>query len=91
MALWKLTPINLDHTDWEGSPGYKDPVIVRAPNEDEARQAAINKFWRATNPTPIGEPIRGCSWNNSALVEAVPIEDAPYKAEGPIEVLEPAD
>ncbi len=44
---------------------------------------------------PVGDLIRLSPWKDdpedAALVEVTPIEDYRYEAEGPTEVLEPAD
>ncbi len=93
MALWKLAPINLVHPRWEVST-YKGTVIVRAPNETAARRAATEKFYESMD-RPVGDLIRFSPWKDdpedAALVEVTPIEDDRYEAEGPSEVLEPAD
>ena len=93
MALWKLAPINLDHPRWEAG-AYKGTVIVRAPNETAARQAATKKFYKPM-VRPDGYLISLSPWKDdpedAALVEVTPIEDDRYEAEGPTEVLEPAD
>ena len=93
MALWKLAPINLDHPRWEAG-AYKGTVIVRAPNEIAARRAATEKFYKPM-VSPVGCLIRLSPWEDdpedAALLEVTPIEDDRYEAEGPTEVLEPAD
>ena len=93
MALWKLTPINLDHPRWEAG-AYKKTVIVRAPNETAPRRAATEKFYMPMD-RPVGNLIRLSPWKDdpedATLVEVTPIEDDNYEAEGPTEVLEPAD
>ncbi len=93
MALWRLTAINLGHPRWEAG-AYKGTVTVRAPNETAARRAATEKFYKPMD-RPVGDLIRLSPWKDdpedAALVEVTPIEDDRYEAEGPIEVLEPAD
>ncbi len=89
MALWELTPSNLDHPRWEAST-YKGRVTVRAPNGDAARQAATQKFYIATGG-PIGGLKRRSPWEDHTLLQVTPIENDRYEAEGPTEVLEPAD
>jgi hypothetical protein len=89
MALWRLTPINLDHPRWEAG-AYKGTVIVRAPNETAARRAATEKFYMPMD-MPVGDLIRLSPWKDdpedAALVEVTPIEDDLYEGEGPTEVL----
>ncbi len=89
MALWKLAPINLDHPRWEAG-AYRGTVIVRAPNETAARQAATEKFYKPM-VRPDGYLIRLSPWKDdpedAALLEVTPIEDDLYEGEGPTEVL----
>ncbi len=93
MALWELTPINLDPPRWEAG-AYKGTVIVRAPNETAARRAATEKYYKPM-VRPDGYLLRLSPWKDdpedAALVEVTLIEDDRYEAEGPTEVLEPAD
>ncbi len=90
MQLWKLTPLDLSAPNWEAST-HKGPVIVRAPDEVAARQAAKDKFFRAANKQKIGDPVRHPPWAHASLVNAVTIDDERFEVEGPTEVLEPAD
>ncbi len=88
MQLWKLTPLDLSAPNWEAST-HKGPVIVRAPDEVEARKAANIKFRFAANKQPIGDPVRHPPWDHASLVSAATIDDERFEVEGPTEVLDP--
>jgi len=88
MQLWKLTPLDLSAPNWEAST-HKGPVIVRAPDEFAARDAANGKFSRAANKQPIGDTVRHPPWRHASLVNAVTIDDERFEVEGPTEVLDP--
>jgi hypothetical protein len=83
MPIWKLNPINLQAEDWKRST-YKGDAIIRAKDEDEARDVAACHFDHAaliTTPKTLLSP-----WPNPALVRCVQLE-----SNGPSTVLDPAD
>ena len=88
MPIWKLTPIDLDDPNWEAS-SHRGLVIVRAPNEASAREAAEEAFGVPTR-FPPGKGMRVPPWMRSELVRAEIIDSPIYSAEGPTEVLEPS-
>lgn len=90
MPIWKLTPIDIHSDEWELST-YKGVVIVRAKDEDAARDTATYKFAiagaRHTTPHTLHNP-----WSNPSLVQCVHLEaDSSWIADGPPAVLDPAD
>jgi hypothetical protein len=87
MPIWKLTPIDLDDPNWEAS-SHRGLIIVRAPNEASAREAAEKAFGVPTR-FPPGKGMRVPPWMRSELVRAEIIDSPIYPAEGPTEVLEP--
>ncbi len=87
MPIWKLTPIDLDDPNWEAS-SHRGLIIVRAPNEASAREAAEEAFGVPTR-FPPGKGMRVPPWTRSELVRAEIIDSPIYPAEGPTEVLEP--
>jgi hypothetical protein len=87
MPIWKLTPIDLDDPNWESS-SHRGLVVVRAPNEGSAREAAEKAFGVPTR-FPPGKGMRVPPWMRSELVRAEIIDSPIYPAEGPTEVLEP--
>ncbi|MBX5455112.1 MAG: hypothetical protein K6U10_14405 [Acidobacteriia bacterium] len=87
MALWSLTPLQPEDPSWEAS-SYRGVVIVRAPNEARAREAAAKAFDVKTRFEP-GAGVHFPPWTRPALVKAERIRDPRFAAEGPTEVLEP--
>lgn len=88
MTLWKLTPVDLADSNWAAS-SHRDVVIVRAPNEDLARDEAEKAFGVKTRFTS-GGGVKAPPWKRSDLVTAKIIAGDIYQAEGPPEVLEPS-
>ena len=43
MAIWRLTPVDLDDPSWEAS-SHRGYAIIRAENEDAAREIAQQAF-----------------------------------------------
>jgi len=88
MPIWKLTPIDLDDPNWEAS-SHRALVVVRAPSEASARDAAEEAFGVPTR-FPPGKGMRVPPWMRSELVRAEIIDSPIYAAEGPTEILEPS-
>ena len=63
-------------------------AIIRAPNEDSAREEAQRAFGVKTGFAP-GGGIKAPPWKRASLVKAERIKDARYELDGPTEVLEP--
>ncbi|HEY7765905.1 MAG TPA: hypothetical protein VIB38_13015 [Aestuariivirgaceae bacterium] len=87
MPIWRLTPIDAEDPNWESS-SHRGLVVVRAPNEASAREAAEKAFGVPTR-FPPGKGMRVPPWMRSELVRAEIIDSPIYPAEGPTEVLEP--
>jgi hypothetical protein len=87
MPIWRLTPIDAEDLNWESS-SHRGLVVVRAPNEASAREAAEKAFGVPTR-FPPGKGMRVPPWMRSELVRAEIIDSPIYPAEGPTEVLEP--
>lgn len=88
MPLWKLTPIDMTDPNWQAS-SHRGRVIVRAPDEEAAREAAAEAFDVPTR-FPPGGGVKAPPWRRPSSVRAELIEDERYDAEGPTEVLDPA-
>lgn len=88
MAVWSLVPMDLDNPNWEAS-SHRGPVVVRAPNEEQARAVAAEAFDVKTG-FRAGQGVLFPPWTRAALVRAERIDDPRFEAEGPTEVLEPA-
>ncbi len=88
MAVWALTPLDLTDANWEAS-SHHGPVVVRAPNEQEARAVAAQAFDVKTGFRP-GQGVLFPPWTRAALVRAERVADPRFATEGPAEVLEPS-
>ena len=88
MPIWRLIPIDVEDPNWEAS-SHRGLVLVRAPSEASARQAAEEAFGVPTR-FPPGKGLRLPPWTRSELVRAEIIDRSIYSAEGPTEVLEPS-
>ena len=88
MPLWKLQPLDLSDPNWEAS-SHRGVVIVRAPDEETARDEAERAFGVKTRFAP-GEGLKAPPWKRDSLVSAERVRDQRYEEEGPAEVLEPA-
>jgi hypothetical protein len=87
MPIWKLTPLDPRDPSWQAS-SHRAMAIVRAPDEEAARDAAEKAFGVRTGFTP-GGGIKAPPWKRASLVNAERIKDDRYEPEGPTEVLEP--
>ncbi len=88
MALWKLTPVDLKDPNWLAS-SHRGRLLVRAPTETAAREAAEQAFGVKTRFVP-GAGVTAPPWKRANLVKAERIDDERYDPEGPTEVLDPS-
>jgi hypothetical protein len=88
MPLWKLQPLDLGDPNWEAS-SHRGVVIVRAPDEATARDAAQRAFAVKTRFSPRAG-VRTPPWKRASLSSAERVRDQRYEEEGATEVLEPA-
>lgn len=87
MPIYKLTPIDLDHPDWQAST-HKAPVIIRAKDTILAREAANMAFAIAVVHRP-GENTICMPWNQSSHATCEQLTEHEFDEEGPDQVLEP--
>lgn len=87
MPVWELIPVDLLDPDWEAS-SHRGRIIVRAPDEDAARDEAEKAFGVKTRFQP-GAGIKAPPWKRPALVKAEIVRDERYDEEGPTEILFP--
>jgi hypothetical protein len=87
MPVWRLIPIDLDDRNWEAS-SHRGLVIVRAPSETSAREAAEKAFGIPTRFPPV-KGLRVPPWLRSEIVRAEIIDNPVYPVEGATEILEP--
>jgi hypothetical protein len=83
-----LQPLDLSDPNWEAS-SHRALVIVRAPDEDAAREEAERTFGVKTRFSP-GGGVKVPPWTRPSLVAAERIRDERYEEEGATEVLEPS-
>lgn len=88
MSLWKLEPLDLSDPNWEAS-SHRGLVIVRAPDDEAARDAAQRAFGVKTRFSP-GAGVTAPPWKRASLVSAERVHDQRYEEEGPTEILEPS-
>jgi len=88
MPLWKLQPLDRSDPNWEAS-SHRGLVIVRAPDEETARDEAQRAFGVKTRFSP-GAGVKTPPWQRASLVSAERVRDERYEEEGPTAVLEPA-
>jgi hypothetical protein len=88
MAIWRLRPRDLSDPNWEAS-SHRAEVIVRAPDEETARDVAEAAFGLKTRFRP-GAGIIAPPWKRSHLVIADRITDDRFAADGPNAVLSPS-
>ena len=88
MRIWKLTPISTDDPLWLES-SHRARVIVRAPDEESAREEAQRRLGVAGR-FPPGTAFVGALWKRPNLGQAEIIDDSPHMTAGPLEVLEPS-
>jgi hypothetical protein len=88
MAIWQLTPLDLDDASWEAS-SHRGPAIVRAENEDAAREIAQQAFGVKTGFRQQHRVVAP-PWKRAELVRAEHVKDPRFEEKGPDEVLFPS-
>jgi hypothetical protein len=88
MLIWKLTPVSTDDPTWQAS-AHKGPLIIRAPDEESAREVAQKRFGLPTR-FPPGTGVTATPWKRTNLAVAKIVEHSRHQTNGPLEVLEPS-
>ena len=88
MHIWRLKPVDLGDPSWQAS-SHRGIAIVRAPDEQSAREAAQQAFGVSTR-FPPGAGVSGPPWLRANLVEATIIKPERFDPNGPVGVLEPS-
>lgn len=88
MKIWKLSPINLDFAGWCCST-YKDDVIIRAEDEEKARDIATQNFGIFAKKVSSTQETPRSPWNDSTVVKCIELSNSKYSIEGPAKLLEP--
>jgi hypothetical protein len=89
MPIWRLEPINPDDHHWQASP-YAGPLIVRAADEDKARELAASQF-RIGAEKPPGTEVPRTPWLYSWLATYTRIEASEFEEDGPETILDPEE
>jgi len=90
MKIWKLTPIDPEHRDWEAS-AYTGEVIVRAESEERGREFVMGRFKRGVSTEAPKDKIKVAPWRLPAVVSAVELKDESYPKAGKEEILDPEE
>ena len=87
MKIWKLSPIDNDFVGWCCST-HKGDTIVRAKDEEEARNIATKNFSISAQKVP-GQKTPHNPWNDSSVVKCIELYNSKYSTDGPSGLLEP--
>lgn len=87
MPIWKLEPTSQESEFWEAST-YRGTVIVRAPDEQVARQRATEVFGIAVK-VRHGRSSPLPPWKDPTLARCARVKESGYPEDGPTKVLEP--
>lgn len=94
MIIFKLQPNdkNLNDANWQAST-YQGPMVIRAEDENRARDIADTACGIAVSnrdPNGVIREIPTNPWSNLGLVQCIELQDSSYPSEGDVEILEPA-
>ena len=87
MKIWKLSPLDLNFAGWCCSI-HKGDAIVRAEDEEEARNIATQNFGILAPKVP-GQETPHNPWNDSTVVKCIELDNPNYSTDGPAGLLEP--
>lgn len=90
MKIWKLTPVDPEHNDWDAS-RYSGMVIVRAESEERAREFVIDRFKKGASKSAPGDKIKVAPWKQPDAVSVVEVKDGGYSKTGKEEILDPEE
>lgn len=87
LAIWRLEPIDLSDHNWRAS-GHREAVIVRADDEQRARDLATFAFGKAAEKQGIQEtPV--VPWHYDQNVSCTELKESEFDADGPDSILDP--
>jgi hypothetical protein len=87
MPIWKLEPVNPDSEHWAAST-YKGTAIVRAANEDRAREVATGALGIAA-PIPASHRTLYSPWQQADVVRCSRLQGRQFPEDGPEGILDP--
>lgn len=88
MKIFKLSPHDLGSVHWSSS-SYKGLAIVRAEDEEEARDIATKHFLILARKRTPGQETPRSPWNDSKIVKCIEVANSKYSTEGDPVLLEP--
>ena len=89
MKIWKLSPlVDFDSVDWCCS-SHKGDAIVRAENEKEARELAVNHFLSLAKYNGPCQKTPCSPWGDSSVVRCIELDNSEYSTGGLAKVLKP--
>ena len=90
MKIWKLSPIDLDFAGWCCS-DYQGDAIVRAEDEEEARDIATQHFSILAEKISSSQETPRSPWNDSTVVKCIELSNSNYSTDGLAKLLKPMD
>jgi hypothetical protein len=88
MLLYRLTPTNLNDSNWRTST-HRDVAVVRASSEEQARSLVSKAFDTTLAASSPGGKIATPLWQHPHAVRAEVVQDQRYRSEGRVGILEP--
>ena len=88
MKIWKLSPLGLDFAGWCCS-CHKGDAIVRAEDEEEARNIANQRFLILAEKVSSCQETPHSPWKDSSVVKCIELDNSKYSTDGPAGLLEP--
>lgn len=89
MKIWELLPIDPSNDNWAAST-YAGSVVVRAENEDRAREIASLAFDTAATK-PANGTVRYPPWRHPELVDCRELTDGSFDEDGDEAILDPPE
>jgi len=88
MKIWELSPLDLDFAGWCCS-RHKGDAIVRAEDEEEARNIANQRFLILAEKVSSCQETPRSPWEDSSVVKCIELDNSKYSTDGPAGLLEP--
>ena len=88
MKIWNLSPLDIHFAGWCCS-RYQGDAIVRAEDEEEARNIATQHFGILAKKVSSSQETPRSPWNDSTVVKCIELGNSKYSTDGPAELLEP--
>lgn len=86
MKIWKLSPLDPSSPDWCNS-DYQGDAIVRAKDEEEARNIAVLAFFGLAEQVSSCQKTPCSPWGNPVVTKCIELDNSDYPTNGPAKVL----